>query len=268
MAILVDESACRGAYAYLQYLYPDDRTPIRHLVDLYLAEGRRADARRALIDYGRLNNVPDGLNEEFAKGLRMKALADTAQRLVELRFAADAVSLYSEAAALAEQVATSTSTLTARIANIEQLPNRVREGLNRAIDGMRRDDLAPIAGRLLADAAANQDPNRKGQTAKRDQALDLMMVVYPRELDRAIVRSLLADSLAACDARQLAALDGPLEVLRKAHPDDFSIAIAVAVIRSRSGHPGTRRSATSPGMRSTCCTGMSRSEATSRSTAN
>lgn len=227
LAIMLYECACRQPYAYVQYYLATDRTLIQCLVDLCVAEGCKADARRALIEHGRLKKLPNGMREELANLLRMKALADSAQRLVALGFAADAVSLYGEAMALAEVVDTSTPAL--RISNIEQLPGQIREGLNRAIAGMRRDELAPIAGRLIADAGADRDPNRKGRAAQRDQALDLLMVVYPRELDGATLRSLFADSLAACDARQLAALDGSLDSLRKAHLDDFSVAIAVAL---------------------------------------
>ena len=62
-----------------------------------------------------------------------------------------------------------------------------------------------------------------------------MTLVYPRDLDKARLRSLMAESLAACDARQLAALDEPLETLRKAHPEDLSIAIAIALKALASG---------------------------------
>ena len=59
--------------------------------------------------------------------------------------------------------------------------------------------------------------------------IDLAPLIHPRELDKATVRSLVAESLAACDADQLAALDEPLESLRKAHPDDLSVAITIAL---------------------------------------
>ena len=66
-------------------------------------------------------------------------------------------------------------------------------------------------------------------TRRRDQALDLVLMIHPRELDKATVRSLLAESLAACDGKQLVAIVEPLEALRKAHPDDLSIAIVTAL---------------------------------------
>ena len=65
--------------------------------------------------------------------------------------------------------------------------------------------------------------------------LDLAVIVHPRDLKAATVRSLLAESLAACDAQQLAALDEPLEKLRRAHPDDLSVAIAATLKAMASG---------------------------------
>ena len=70
---------------------------------------------------------------------------------------------------------------------------------------------------------------KPAKTKPRDQALDLATLIHPPELDKATVRSLLAESLAICDAAQLAALEEPLEALRKAHSDDFSVAIAIAL---------------------------------------
>ena len=56
-----------------------------------------------------------------------------------------------------------------------------------------------------------------------------MTLVHPLSLDRAAVRSLVADSIEASDAAELAALAGPLESLRKAHPGELSVAICVAL---------------------------------------
>ena len=114
-----------------------------------------------------------------------------------------------------------------------QSPDQIRQHLNAAIQGMNAAELAPLAGRLIAETIEatnmNKDASPSKQAKPRDQALDLVLMIYPRELDKAAVRSLLAESLAACDARQLAALDEPLELLRKAHPDDLSVAIATAL---------------------------------------
>ncbi len=82
------------------------------------------------------------------------------------------------------------------------------------------------------------NPTRKrgahpSKSRESDQAIDLVTLIHPREVDRAAVRSLLAESIAACDAQQLAAFAEPLEGLRQAHPDDLSVAIASALVTPR-----------------------------------
>ena len=85
----------------------------------------------------------------------------------------------------------------------------------------------------------NKDASQLKQAKPHQQALDLVLMVHPRELDKATVRSLMAESLAACDGKELAALDEPLEALRKSHPDDLSIAIAIA-LRALAGDDAKR----------------------------
>ena len=85
----------------------------------------------------------------------------------------------------------------------------------------------------------NKDATPPKQAKPRDQALDLVLMIHPRELDKASLRSLLAESVAACDGEQLAAIDEPLELLRKAHPDDLSVAIATA-LRALAGNDAKR----------------------------
>ncbi len=114
---------------------------------------------------------------------------------------------------------------------------------------MSRAELAAFAARQLAEAATRASgsslPARSASEGSsprnasegssshtdphRDQALDLVTLIHPRELDLASVRSLLAESIAASDREQLAALAGPLEALRQAHPDDLSVATATAL---------------------------------------
>ncbi len=49
------------------------------------------------------------------------------------------------------------------------------------------------------DRPAGMEPP-SGRSKAGDQVLDLAVIVHPRDLKAAMVRSLLAESLAACDA--------------------------------------------------------------------
>ena len=70
------------------------------------------------------------------------------------------------------------------------------------------------------------------------QSLDLMVIVHPKELDKAAVRSLLADAIATPsvkpaspgDAKARDQLAASLEAARERHPDDLSISVAEALL--------------------------------------
>ena len=130
-----------------------------------------------------------------------------ADQLRELGFAADAVSLYSQSAAIAREMAPNSPNY---IGNLEMLVKKYRDGLTTALEDIKPEDLTATVTRMikssqLADSPKNADADgakeeRNGQTGegkKPDQFLDLMVMVHPRELDKAAVRSLLADAVDA-----------------------------------------------------------------------
>jgi hypothetical protein len=95
-------------------------------------------------------------------------------------------------------------------------------------------------------SAKPSDSNKRAEDAtnkKRDQFVDLMVLVHPREIDKATVRSLLAEAVdastpeARADAKNQPGerLASALEAAGKAHPDDFSVVIAQALAALASG---------------------------------
>src|SRR5439155_10197290 len=92
------------------------------------------------------------------------------------------------------------------IGNLEGLARQCRDGLTRALDDLKTEELTPALGRIIEAEKADRaeaaviDPkqapgnDRAGRKSKkRDQAVDLMVLVHPRELDKAELRSLLAE---------------------------------------------------------------------------
>ncbi len=240
---LADEASAiyeRGAslpYALVNIRNGLDQHPAGRLIAIYERQGRLEEARRLIVNLSR-QDIPASPSEDLTRQYRAFALAELAGRLVELGYPADALPLYSEGLALAEQVNPENA-----LAALEkqQYPKRLREGLESVLNDLGPEGLASIAGRSIAEASAapartsgKVDPDAPKPQA-RDQVLDLAMLIYPRSLDKATVRCLLAESLAACDAHQLADLDEPLEKLLRAHPDDLSIAIAAALRAMASG---------------------------------
>jgi thioredoxin-like negative regulator of GroEL len=202
--------------------------PVTRLIALYERLGRIEDVRRVALGFPR-QPVTDTGSDEFVKHCRVYAAREMARKLVDLGYAADAVPLYSEAIVLADETRPDNRTY---FADSEQFPKQLREALESTLAGLATDELAPIAGRFIAEASAPRPAGIEARSTRdkgSDQALDLLTIVYPRALDKARIRGLLAESLTVCDARQLAALDEPLETLRQAHPDDLSVAIAAAL---------------------------------------
>ncbi len=152
--------------------------------------------------------------------------------LVELGFATDAVPVFREALALSGGI--DKVLLSLLMPNFTDSARTIGEHLNAAIDGLNTSSLARVAGRSIAEAAsepANATTGGAGQKpihARGGPVLDLMTIVHPQNLDRATMRGLFADSIAQCDPGERAQLKKPLESLRDAHPDDLSVAIAIA----------------------------------------
>ena len=98
--------------------------------------------------------------EELARQARVFALGEMAKRLVDLGYASDAVPLYSEAIALADQIGPDAPSY---FANAQQFPRQLREGLESVLGGLTPTSWPAIAGRLIADASAG--PAGQGRAA-------------------------------------------------------------------------------------------------------
>ena len=236
LAVTAYENSLKSPYAYLQLRFDSEQIPMRRLVDIYVRDGRREDARLSLLNFVANFRFPEGFSDELINSYRLLGLVAVADRLVELGFGGEGVHLYSEALARAGGFDSTAPSVFVGDPRAERLPRRIRDGLNTVIDGMSTAERAAIASRLIVTASRTK-PRANGHdiatpkdSKPREQVLDLATLIHPPELDRATVRSLLAESLAACNAQQLAAApDEPLAALRQSHPQDFSVAIAAAL---------------------------------------
>ena len=221
-----------------------DYGPTKRLVSIYVRDKRLEDARKLLVDVPKTDNTqgyPDGYLEQ----MKMQSLGSAAGELLKLGFAADAVTLYNESIGLAKEIPADSPNY---IGNREGLLQQQREGLTRALDELRPEDLAASVTRMIASSEAaapkkNGDANQgSSKTNKGDPLLNLVVLVHPRELDKATIRSLLADTIAASGSAsspdELKARDqlaATLEESRKIHPDDLSLAIGEALLALGSG---------------------------------
>ena len=234
LAVTAYEACLSDAFGSIQFriLRTTPLIPVRQMVAAALQSGRQDEARRALSNMARASWQDSAYPEEYQRLFRMIGLDAIGTSLVELGFATDAIPVFREALALSDGIDKVLVSLL--MPNFTDSPRLIGEHLNAAIDGMNTSSLARVAGRSIAEAASEPSkatiggPGQKPIHARGGPVLDLMTIVHPRNLERATVRSLFADSIAQCDPDERAQLEKPLESLRNAHPDDLSVAIAIA----------------------------------------
>ena len=146
-----------------------DNGPAKRLVNLYERERRFDDARRVLIEFTRTDpssfaNYPAGYIEQ----MKMGALGTAARKLHELGFAADAVSFYNQSLALAREIPAGAPMY---YGDTEGMIRQYRDGLTRALDDLRPEDMAASLTRLLSSCGDSQIP-RIGDSRKADSKKD------------------------------------------------------------------------------------------------
>src|SRR5262249_5517834 len=229
-----------------------DRGPARRLVTIHERENRRDEARRVLIDFTKFDDLIDYYYDtEYMQQLKLQAYSGVGRKLAELGFATDAVSFFSKALAIEREIPPGGSRY---IGNLEMLGRQCREGLSRALQDLKSAELTAAfngiveAGKSERAGSAAPDPKTlpgrdraRSKPRKPDQAVDLMVLVHPRGLDKAELRSLLAEAIVAVSSsdrvKELESLVAPLEALRTTHPEDLSVAIAEALVALGSGDP-------------------------------
>ena len=131
------ERAASLPYSMTFLRYGLDQHPAGRLIRLYERQGRMEDCAGVALDLAH-QQVPSATVEELARQVRVFALGEMAKRLVELGYPSDAVPLYSEAIALADQIGPDAPSY---FANVQQLPRQLREGLESVLGGLNPDDL-------------------------------------------------------------------------------------------------------------------------------
>jgi tetratricopeptide (TPR) repeat protein len=213
-------------------------SPMKRLVQFYVRDGRREDARRVLLDLAKPHDFPN-YDQDYINQMRMQGLAAAARQLAEIGFPADAVPMFNEALAAAE-----TPSENDFIGNRQGLVQSARQGLDQALQGLKDEQLIQTVRGLLESPAGDMGDGKSKATAAakkaRDQAVDLVLLIHPRGLDKAAIRSLFADSVAAGarEPKLFRAIEEPLKALRARSPDDLSVRIAAALTALAGGDAG------------------------------
>ena len=233
LAIGLYEHAITTQTAYYQWRFQPEQRPTHRLVRLYRRDRRHDNARRSLLKSVLGIHTSDNVTESQTNQFKMQMFDIVAKELIDLGFTADAVPLLNEALRLGEGTDPIAS-VPVLYRDLFQTPDQIRQHLTDAIERLSPLELAPLASRLIVETSEAQTMNKdasqpKSASKPRTPVIDLLLLIHPSELDQATVRSLLAESLTACDQGQLAAIDRPLDALRTGNPNDLSVAIVTAL---------------------------------------
>jgi len=205
-----------------------DNNPAKRLVEIYRKAGRLDDARDLVLKYGKPNDQLIGYDSQYASYTRVTRDLGVGEQLLDLGFPADAVPFFN--ALLADPDAMRTAQVYFGGGNAT-LPQRVGDDLARAMRDLKGDALPRTLRTLLkpADAPSPTKP-----------ALDLAIVVQPREVDRATVASLLAEVIrgAGRTPETKALLSAGVAKLLDRHPEDVSVRVVAALAAGPQGEPG------------------------------
>jgi tetratricopeptide (TPR) repeat protein len=189
--------------------------PARRLIAMYRKAGRLADARDLVLRYARKPDTNNWGDPGYAAYRRIESSLSIGQELINLGFPADAVPLF-------DRVLSDTDNLNMarRFGNQDYILNRLRNGLNQGLQGLNDKTLAPTVRALLRPAGGGNGP-----------ALDLVLLVHPREVDHAAVTSLFAEAVRKASRRPelRSEIRSALAGLMDKYPKDLSVHVAAAL---------------------------------------
>lgn len=211
LAMKLYESTVDNSDVRLDYSY----SPLKRLVGIYHEAGRDEDARALVLKLARSSN-DDNYDVNYAAYQRIRTRLSIGQQLVELGYVADAAKTYNDVLADKESFE-----LAQRFGG-RNYQQQAEQGLAKATENLKSDDLRRAINSLLS------PPEEAGH----DQpAVDLLLMVQPRDLSQAELTSMLARVLKAAEASAelRAEAEAKAKVLVGDYPQDFSVQIAAAL---------------------------------------
>ncbi|NOX57192.1 MAG: tetratricopeptide repeat protein, partial [Planctomycetes bacterium] len=199
-------------------------SPVRLLVKAYAQKGEREKARRLMLDMlRRQRDTSFGNPPGYDQYRRVDNMRAVAAELLTLGFAVDAFRLYHQATEIWEQ------SDEARRYGGSYLPRQLQDGRKRAANALTADVLREGLRRWVP------EPGEKDEQTPVTPAVDFVMLVRSQQVRSARVESLFerAVNLASqseAGRQTLEQLQSRLAAWRKKQPDDFSVAVAEALV--------------------------------------
>ncbi|HEY7326851.1 MAG TPA: DUF1583 domain-containing protein [Gemmataceae bacterium] len=208
-------------------------SPLRRLVLLYRDLGRKQDARALLL---RCTRSPAWVFDSgYNAYWRISNTSAVANELTELGYAVDALRLCSELVNDRETIQAAVNW------NGPWMKEEAEQALRTAVKGLKPETLAQAVRDLLTPRAMVGPASRRANAStggtgvspvkQRNDTLDLLLLLQPRELPDARLTSMLEQALH--DAMRKPELrteaQGALKKLLAEHPDDLSVRIVAAL---------------------------------------
>jgi tetratricopeptide (TPR) repeat protein len=196
--------------------YPNN--PARRLIALYRRVGRLEDARSMLLKLAETSVAPYYYDPVQAVAQRAAALGTIGNDLLALGFPVDAVTVFGRVTDDLDKVPDDYPYYPPK----EMLRQQSQDGMTRALKG--------LGGEALARSMATVFKPRSG-LKPGDQALDLGLIVQPKQLNGGTVTSLLDATVrsASESAEAKAEIKTIIAKLLHDRPDDLSVNITAAV---------------------------------------
>jgi tetratricopeptide (TPR) repeat protein len=212
--------------------------PAKRLVSLYQRAGRTAEARELVLKFAKRSS-DSGYDPQYAAYRRINDLNSIGTQLLELGYPADAVRVFNEVLGDDERLQLVRQWYGGR----EQFTDQAVQGLNRALQGLNAETLGRTLRELLK-PPVNATPTsetvaRSASEGANGPAVDLVLIVQPRDLDRALVSSMLASAIQSAGATPelLTEVNASVEKLLEQHGQDLSVQIAAALSALAAGKP-------------------------------
>jgi tetratricopeptide (TPR) repeat protein len=234
VAIAAYELACKNERALTMASLYMQSSPFRQLALLYGKAGRAKEGvALALKTEEGFRGLAISANAPLNAYRQLASLVGLGSLYLDLNDPADALRVLHEVLASPDDIQVARAYPVRNILpSVDVLLAPASEAINRALNGLTHEML-PLTFESLVKP---NDPNRP---------VDLQLVVHPRELDKATIRSLLlaALELASRDPATLSKVKADLDSIVRSRPGDFEVRAAIALLTPLGDQPGGLASA-------------------------
>ena len=196
-------------------------TPARRLIELYKKADQKDKARAIVLQFAKKREDPAGYPPGYMAQQNLQNLTECAQILTGLGYPTDAVKLYTDVFNDEE----GWQSISQWSGNSDYYLRNARQGMKTAMAGFTSESTLAASLKTLRTPRPDLKPGMA--------VLDMVLMVDPKTIDNATFKSLYAEALLAVASRLPLRREtaDDLAKLAEQYPEDFSVAIAEALLR-------------------------------------